>query len=166
MQNVGNNYRLKITYRDMAGDITASPMVSMTNARCGKQCETEACLEEHDKGVHERISIVCAKGVHGVGNNLRQGVACRSMVGEDMCAVEVDVQCVGKCVRNRNTYRNILRRNMRGLKGKEEVEGGGGAEGLLRADIRFLEQAHAPQITGRWSRMRMMCPRTQELVLS
>ena len=84
----------------MAGDITASPMVSMTKVRCGKQCETEACLEEHDKGVHERISIVCAKGVHGVGNNLRQGVACRSMVGEDMCAVEVDVQCVGKCVRN------------------------------------------------------------------
>ena len=42
------------------------------------------------------------------------------MVGEDMCAMEVDVQCVGKCVRNRNTYWNILRRNMRGLKGKEE----------------------------------------------
>ena len=55
---------------------------------------------------------------------------------------------------------------MRGWKGKEEVEGGGGAEGLLRADIRFLEQAHAPQITGRWSRIRMMCTRTQEPVLS
>ena len=68
------------------------------NARCGKQCETEACLEEHDKGVHERNSIVCAKGVHGVGNTLRQDVACRSMAGADMWAVEVDVQCVGKCV--------------------------------------------------------------------
>ena len=101
-----------------------------------------------------------------MGNTLRQGVACRSMVGADMWAVEVDVQCVGKCVRNRNTYRNILRRNMRGLKGKEEAEGGGGAEGLLRADIRFLELAHGPQITGRWSKIRMVCPRTQELVLS
>ena len=47
---------------------------------------TEACLEEHDKGVHERISIVCAKGVHGVGNTLQQGFACRSMAGSDMWA--------------------------------------------------------------------------------
>ena len=129
----------------MVGDITASPMVSMTNARCGEQCETEACLKEHDKGVHERISIVCAKGVHGVGNTLRQGVACRSMVGEDMCAMEVDVQCVEKCVRNRNTYWNILRRNMRGLKGKEEGEGGGGAEGLPRADISFWSRPMHPR---------------------
>ena len=66
--------------------------------------------------------------MHGVGNTLRQGVACRSMAGPDMWAVEVDVQAVGKCVRNRDTYRHILRRNMRGWRGrrrwKEEVEGG------------------------------------------
>ena len=43
---------------------------------------------------------------------------------------------------------------------------GDGAEGLLQADIRFLELAHGPQITGRWSKIRMVCPRTQELVLS
>ena len=102
-------------------------------------------MEEHDGGVHECNSIVCAKGVHGVGNTLRQGVACRSMVVEDMCAVDVDVQCVGKCVRNRNTYWNILRRNMRGLKGKEEVEGGGGAEGLPRADISFWSRPMHPR---------------------
>ena len=83
-------------------------------ARCGKQFETEVCLEEHVRGVHEHNSTVCAKGAHGVGNTLRQGVACRSMAGADMWAVEVDVQVVGKCVRNRDTYRNILRMNMRG----------------------------------------------------
>ena len=71
-------------------------------------------MEEHDGGVHEYNSIVCAKGVHGVGNILQQGVACRSMAGADMWAVEVDVQVVGKCVRNRDTYRNILHKNMRG----------------------------------------------------
>ena len=67
-------------------------------ARCGKLSETETCLEEHNGGVHERNSIVCTKGVHGVENTLRQGVACRSMAGADMWAVEVDVQCVGKFV--------------------------------------------------------------------
>ena len=49
------------------------------------------------------------------------------MAGPDMWAVEVDVQAVGNCVRNRDTYRNILRMNMRGRRGRrrwnEEVEG-------------------------------------------
>ena len=76
-------------------------------ARCGKQFETEACQEEHDRGIHERKSIVCAKGGQGVGNTLQQGVTCKSMAGADMWAVGVDVQAVGKCVRNRDTYRNI-----------------------------------------------------------
>jgi len=80
----------------------------------GKYFETEACLEEHVRGAHERNGTICAKGVHGVGNTLRQGVACRSMAGPDMWAVEVDVQAVGKCGRNRDSHRNILRRNMRG----------------------------------------------------
>ena len=64
--------------------------------------------------MHECNSTVCAKGVHGVGNTLRQGVACRSMAGADMWAVEVDVQAVGKCVRDRDMYRNTLHMNMRG----------------------------------------------------
>ena len=68
-----------------------------------KQFETKAYLEEHGRGVHEHNSTVCAKGAHGVGNTLRQGVACRSMAGVDMWAVEVDVQAVGKCFRNRDT---------------------------------------------------------------
>ena len=64
--------------------------------------------------MHECNSTVGAKGVHGVENTLRQGVACRSMAEADMWAVEVDVQAVGKCVRNRDTYRNLLHMNMRG----------------------------------------------------
>ena len=48
------------------------------------------------------------------------------MAGADMWAVEVHVQAVGKCIRNRDTYRNILRWDMRGRRGrrrwKEEVE--------------------------------------------
>ena len=82
-------------------------------AWCEKQFETETCLEEHVRGVHECNSTVCTKSVHGVGNTLRQGVACMNMAGADMWAVEADVQAVGKCVRNRDKYRNILRMNMR-----------------------------------------------------
>ena len=57
-------------------------------AWCEKQFETETCLEEHVRGVHECNSTVCTKSVHGVGNTLRQGVACMNMAGADMWAVE------------------------------------------------------------------------------
>ena len=59
MQNVGNDYRPKFTYSDMAGDLTASPMVSMTNGR----------------------GVGWAKYVRGVRNNLRLRLAWRSMTG-------------------------------------------------------------------------------------
>ena len=81
-------------------------------ARCGKQFGTEACLEEHDRDVHERNSIVCAKGVHGVENILRPGVACRSTARMNMLAVALDVQGVENCCQSQNTFRNILHTNM------------------------------------------------------
>ena len=80
--------------------------------RCGKQFETEACLKEHDRDVHERNNSLCAKGVHGVENILRPGVACRSTARMNMWAVALDVQGVGNCFQSQNTYRNILHRNM------------------------------------------------------
>ena len=81
-------------------------------ARCGKQFKTEACLNEHDRGIHEPNSIVCTKDVHGVENFLRLGVACRSTAKRNMLAVAFDVQDVGNCSQNQNTYRNIWHRNM------------------------------------------------------
>ena len=81
-------------------------------ARCGKQFKTEACLNEHDRGIHEANSNVCIKYVHGVENILRLGVACRSTAKRNMLAVAFDVQDVGNCSQNQNTYRNIWHRNM------------------------------------------------------
>ena len=80
--------------------------------RCGKQFETEACLEEHDRGVHERNNSLCAKGVHGVENILRPGVACRSTARMNMLAVLLDVKGVENCCKSQNTFRNILHTNM------------------------------------------------------
>ena len=88
-------------------------------ARCGKQFETEACLEEHNRGAHEHNSIVCAKGVHGVENILRPGVACRSMERVNIWEGALDVQDVGNYFRSQNTYRNILHRNMNGRRVKK-----------------------------------------------
>ena len=85
-------------------------------AWCGKLFETVACLEEHDRGVHEYNNMVCAKGAHGVENILRSGVACRSMAKVNMWAVALDVQGEENCFRNQNTYRNILHKNMNGHK--------------------------------------------------
>ena len=81
-------------------------------AQGGKHFETVVCLEEHDRGVHEHNSIVCAKGAHGVENILRPGVACRSMARVNMWAVALDVQGVGNCFQSQDTYRNILHRYM------------------------------------------------------
>ena len=68
---------------------------------------TKACLEEHNRGAHEHNSIVCAKGVHGVENILRPGVACRSTARMNMLAVALDVQGVENCCQSQNTFRNI-----------------------------------------------------------
>ena len=56
--------------------------------------------------------MVYAKGVYGVENILRPGVACRSTARMNMWAVALDVQGVGNCFQSQNTYRNILHRNM------------------------------------------------------
>ena len=69
-------------------------------------------MKEHDRDVHERNNSLCAKGVHGVENILRPGVACRSTARMNMWAVALDVQGVGNCFQSQNTYRNILHRNM------------------------------------------------------
>ena len=89
-------------------------------ARCEKQFRTEACLNEHDRGIREPNCIVCTKDVHGVENILRLGVACRSMAKKNMLAVAFDVQDVGNCLQNQNTYRNIWHRNMHMNKRKVE----------------------------------------------
>ena len=81
-------------------------------ARCEKQFETEACLKEHDRDVHEHNSMVCAKGVHGVENILRPGIACRNTARMNMLAVALDVQGVKNCCQRQNTCRNILHSNM------------------------------------------------------
>ena len=81
-------------------------------ARCGKQVETEACLEEHDRDVHEHNNIVCAKDVHGVENILKPGIACRNTASMNMLAVALDVQGVKNCCQRQNTCRNILHTNM------------------------------------------------------
>ena len=56
--------------------------------------------------------MVYAKGVYGVENTLRPGVACRSTARMNMRAVTWDVQGVGNCSQTQNTYRNILHRNL------------------------------------------------------
>ena len=56
--------------------------------------------------------MVYAKGVYGVENILRPGVACRSTARMNMWAVALDVQGVGNCLQSQDTYRNILHRNM------------------------------------------------------
>ena len=58
------------------------------------------------------LSFVCAKGVHGVGNILRPGDACRNTARVNMWVVALEVQGVGNCSQIQNTYRNILHRNM------------------------------------------------------
>ena len=69
MQNVGNDYRPKFTYSDMAEDLTASPRVSMTDGR----------------------GVGWAKYVRGVRNNLRLRLAWRSMTGAFMSTIALYV---------------------------------------------------------------------------
>ena len=64
MQHVGNSYKPKLIYNDMAGALTANPIPSIPDGR----------------------GFGWAEGVRGVGNNLGLRLAWRSMTGALMSA--------------------------------------------------------------------------------
>ena len=104
---MGNDYRPKFTYSDMDEDLTASPMVSMTNGRgvgwakyvrgVRNNLRLRLAWRSMTGAFMSTIALYVLKGCM-VWEILCDRVASRSMAGADMGAVEVDVQCVGKCV--------------------------------------------------------------------
>ena len=65
-------------------------------AWCGKQFATEACLEEHDRGVHEHSSIGCV----GCGNWFRTQEIYRNRLLKSMNKRRVEEsQCLGRFIK-------------------------------------------------------------------
>ena len=83
MQRVGNNYKLKLAYSDMAGAHT----VLIVRTACG----TVVAAANPIASILTGRGLGRAECVHGVGNNLRPRLAWRSMTGACMSTVALDV---------------------------------------------------------------------------